>query len=189
MEFSKNTWSDENLVEILKRGGVAVMPTDTIYGIVGRAEDRDVIERIYKIRKRNPERPCIILIGDIGELNKFSVNPIESQKEKLYESWPGPVSVILDCEDSKFEYLHRGTNTLAFRLPSDKGFRDFLLETGPLVAPSANPEGLPTAKNIDEAKAYFGDSVDFYANGGEIEAKASKLIKLHKDGSVSILRE
>jgi L-threonylcarbamoyladenylate synthase len=189
MQFSKNIWSDENLVEILKRGGVAVMPTDTIYGIVGRAEDRDAVERIYKIRKRNPERPCIVLISNIEDLIKFSISLSGRQKEELGKFWPGPVSIILDCPVEQFLYLHRGTNTLAFRLPNNESFRGLLLETGPLVAPSANPEGLPTAKNIDEAKAYFGDSVDFYVDGGEIEAKASKLIKLHKDGSVSILRE
>lgn len=185
-------WNDNKLIETLKNGRVAVMPTDTIYGIVGRALYASVVARIYEIRKRAPEKPCIILIGDISELEKFSVNLSTEQKEKIKEYWfdnSEPVSLILECDDESFSYLHRGTKTLAFRLPTLKELQDLLLKTGPLIAPSSNPEGLPPAKNIEEAKKYFGDEVDIYVNGGDLNGKPSKLIKLHKDGNVSIIRE
>jgi L-threonylcarbamoyladenylate synthase len=182
-------WNNEKLVKVLKEGKVAVIPTDTIYGVVGRAEDQLVVERIYAIRKRNPEKPCIILISDTGELEKFSISLTLEQKEKLKEFWPGPVSIILDCLDEKFSYLHRGTNTLAFRVPASEELRNLLKQTGPLIAPSANPEGLSPAKTTQEARNYFGDTVDLYIDEGEVVGKASKVIKLHKDGGVSILRE
>jgi len=66
--------------------------------------------------------------------------------------------------------------------------RDFLKKTGPLVAPSANIEGEKSAKNIDEARKYFGDSVDFYEDGGEIEGTASTLVKL-EEGKLIIKRQ
>lgn len=185
-------WNDANLIKVLQDGGVAVMPTDTIYGLVGRAENSDTVNRIYNLKKRTPKKPCIILIGDINEIEKFSVNLSKEQKNKLKEYWQigsVPVSIILDCLDENFSYLHRGTKTLAFRLPSPQSLRDLLLSIGPLIVPSANPEGLPPAQNISEAKKYFGDAVDFYLDGGEIFSKASKLIKLHKDGSITIIRE
>lgn len=183
---------DQNLIETLKGNGVAVMPTDTIYGLVGSALDVSVVNRIYNIRKRAPEKPCIMLIGDISELEKFYITLSEEQKNKLKEYWSDnsePTSIVLDSEDESFAYLHRGTKTLAFRLPALKELQELLMKTGPLVAPSANPEGLPPAKDITEAKEYFGDSVDLYVDGGEINGKPSKLIQLHKDGTVSILRE
>jgi L-threonylcarbamoyladenylate synthase len=182
-------WNDKNLIEVLKNGGVAVMPTDTIYGIVGQAQNVPTVHRIYNLKKRNPEKPCIILLGETKQLEEFSVNLTEEQKKVLAEYWPGPVSIIFDCEEEPLSYLHRGTKTLAFRFPSMKELQDLLLKTGPLIAPSANPEGRPPAQNTTEAKKYFGDSVDFYLDGGTITSKASKLIKLHKDGSVNILRE
>ena len=163
-----------NLTEILKNGGVVLMPTDTIYGIVGSALNPKTVEKIYKIKKRLPEKPCINLIGSLNELDKFSIKLSEEQK-KAVENFTQPTSFIID--------------SLSFRLPESAELRSLLLETGPLIAPSANPEGLPPAKNIEEAKNYFGDSVDLYINGGEIENKASKLVKLHKDGSAVILRE
>jgi len=190
------TWDDENLMVVLKKGGVAIMPTDTIYGLVGQAQNISTVNRIYSLKKRNPQKPCIILIGDIGELAKFSITLSPEQKNKIQECWSfgdaqdfQPTSIILDCEDESLTYLHRGTKTLSFRLPSLAPLRELLLETGPLIAPSANPEGLPPAKNIVEAKKYFGDSVDFYLDGNEVDNKHSKLIQLHKDGSESILRE
>jgi L-threonylcarbamoyladenylate synthase len=195
------TWNDENLIAILKKGGTAIMPTDTIYGIVGLALNVSTVNRIYNLKKRNPEKPFIILIGNINQLEEFSIVLSEEQKNKLNEYWNSvierlnPTSIILDCEDASFSHLHRGTKTLAFRLPaqadipSSKELQDLLLKTGPLIAPSANPEGLPPAKNITEAKKYFENSVDLYLDGGTIDSKASKIIRLHKDGSVTTIRE
>lgn len=193
----ENIYKDENLIKTIRGGGVVVMPTDTIYGIVGQALNADTVERIYKVRQRAPEKPCIILIGDKNELNKFSINLSPEQENEISKYWsfdktqdfkPGPVSIIFECSDKSLEYLHRGTESLAFRLPSDQNLQNLLKETGPLIAPSANPEGLTPAKDIKEARSYFSDAVDLYIDGGEISGKASKVIKLHNDGSVSILR-
>src|SRR3989339_824930 len=119
MVNSQNIWNEENLVQTLKSGGVVVIPTDTIYGVVGRAEDTETVERIYKIRKRNPEKACIILIAGVEDLKKFSVQVTQEQGKILLEFFPAsaPTSVILDCTDDKFAYLHRGTRALAFRMP------------------------------------------------------------------------
>lgn len=191
-------WNNENLIKVLQNKGVVVMPTDTIYGIVGVAQDKNVVDRIYDVRKRNENKPCIILISDITEIEKFNINLTLHERSILREYWPlvsktkldkpEPVSIILDCLDDNLFYLHRGTNTLAFRVPENEELRMLLSLTGPLVAPSANIEGLNPAKNIDEAKGYFGDRVDFYLDGGEVSGKASKVIKLKSDGGISVLR-
>ena len=195
--MQENIWNDENLIKVLQEDGVVIMPTDTIYGIVGKAQEEFVVNRIYTIRKRNPTKPCIILIGSMDELEKFSVILTQEQQNKIEEFWftksgvegKRPTSIVLDCLDPALEYLHRGTNTLAFRLPASQTLRDLLLKTGPLIAPSANLETIPPCETMEDAKKYFGDLVDLYIDGGTIKNKASKLIKLHKDGSVTILRE
>ncbi|MFH1200942.1 MAG: L-threonylcarbamoyladenylate synthase [bacterium] len=180
-------WNDKNLIDILEKGGVVIMPTDTLYGMVGQAQNPAVVERIYTLRKRSPDKPCIILIGEIGELEKFSINLSKKQKNVI-KNFSVPTSFILDCLDGKFSYLHRGTKTLAFRVPAPQSLRDLLLKVEPLIAPSANPEGLFPAQNINEARKYFGNAVDLYVDGGDITNKASKVVKLHKDGSVTMLR-
>ncbi len=146
---------------LLKEGATGVIPTDTIYGICGSAFNKKAVSRIYKLRRRNPNKPFIVLINNIAELEKFDVSLNQWQKKILLKIWPNPISVILRCSSRKLTYLHRGTNTIAFRLPKSKTLRNILSISGPLVAPSANWEGYPAAKTINEAKKYFGNGV-FY---------------------------
>lgn len=178
----------KKIMEILKGGGVGVLPTDTIYGLVGQALNKKTVERIYRLKRRKPDKPLIILIGELADLDKFGVKIEKKTKEFLKKYWPGAVSVILPCKKKEFVYLHRWTQTLAFRLPSKSSLRKLLKETGPLVAPSANPEGLPPARTIKEAKEYFGKEIDFYWGKGEAEGLPSTLVKI-EEGELEILRK
>ncbi len=167
----------------LKQGGIGVLLTDTIYGLVGKALNEKAVERIYKVKGRKPTKPLIILIASLTDLKKFKVRPevLRTYKHILTEVWPGPVSIILPVEKSaqkKLRYLHRGTNTLAFRMPKKVILRTLLKNTGPLVAPSANPEGLSPAETVKEAQHYFGEKVDFYLSGGRKKGSPSTLISL-----------
>jgi L-threonylcarbamoyladenylate synthase len=172
--------------EVLRNGGVGIMATDTLYGLVGLALDPSAVERIYQLKRRHPSKPLIILIGSQADLKLFGINPDGQQKKSLNTYWPGPVSIILPCHRHDFEYLHRGTNTLAFRLPDKPALQRLLARTGPLVAPSANPESEPPAASLGQAKGYFGAEVDFYKSG-QTKSKPSKLIKI--DGQqVTVLR-
>lgn len=156
---------DRKLIAVIRKGGIGVMPTDTIYGLVGSALSRKAVLRIYKVRKRNSKKPLLVLIGSLTDLKRFGVRPNPRVKVFLKNIWPGPYSVILPCTSAKFAYLHRGTRTVAFRFPKPRSLRAFLRAAGPLVAPSANSEGMPPARTIAEAKHYFGSKVDFYMSG------------------------
>lgn len=170
-------------------GKIGVIPTDTIYGIVTSAFDEKLVEKIYTLRKRATDKPLIILISSINDLEKFEVNLSDSQKDFLEKNWPNPLSVVLPVTSEKFIYLHRGTNSLAFRIPKDDELIELLKETGPLVAPSANIEGEKLSETIEEAKEYFGNFVDFYIDRGTIKSEPSTLIELKDDGSFNIIRQ
>lgn len=178
----------KQVIRFLISGKIGVVPTDTIYGIIGSALKPEVVEKIYKIRKRSKDKPMIILISSIGDLDKFSIKLTSYQKEFLEKNWPNPLSVVLSCDDEKFKYLHRGTNSLAFRMPNNKTLLKILKRVGPLVAPSANIEGEKAAENIGEAKNYFQDNVDFYFDQGDINSEHSTLIEFKSD-SINILRK
>ncbi len=176
-----------NLIDFIKSGQRVVIPTDTLYGIVCSALNRDAVEELYRIKNRTESKPFIILIADINDLALFSVSP-EKYRALAERYWPGPVSIILPCEDKSFEYLHRSTQTLAFRLPANEELRELLRKTGPLVAPSANPEGLPPGTTIEEARVYFGDEVACYIDGDVLNGKPSTIILVGRDGSITKLR-
>lgn len=164
---------------------MGVMPTDTMYGIVGSALDKRVVERIYKVRKRTPSKPLIILIDSISRLKDFDIKA----PTMLKSIWPDKITVILPCKVEKFKYLHRGTNKLAFRVPKDMTLPALLKLTGPLVAPSANPEGGKPASTIKEAQKYFSSSIDFYADGGKLSSVPSTIIEIDGKGKVTLIRE
>ena len=165
-------------IQMLKAGKVGIVPTDTLYGLSAGAFDAAACARIYALKGRDEGKPFIILIADMSDLSRFGIELTAVQKSYLDTVWPGPVSVILPCPHEEFTYLHRGTTTLAFRLPILPELRALLRETGPLVAPSANPQGLEPAHTLEEARAYFGDRVDFYIEGGRKDAKPSTIISL-----------
>lgn len=175
------------LVKILKAGKIAVIPTDTIYGIVGSALNPQTVERIYTLRKRAKDKPFIILISSLDDLDKFNIKLTKNQKVFLQNNWPNPLSVVLPCGD--FEYLHRAKFSLAFRMPKNKNLLQILKQVGPLVAPSANIAGEKYAENINEAKKYFGNNVNYYINGGTIKSESSTLIRLEQNGKWNIIRQ
>ena len=174
---------------ILLCGGIGVIPTDTIYGIAGSAFSPDTVKRIYHIRKRAKTKPMIVLIASLSDLKRFGVRISAARRKILSKLWPGPASVILPVRSKKFRYLHRGKKSVAFRMPAKQALRGLLKKTGPLVAPSANPEGLPPAKNIRAARKYFGIRVDFYLDGGTLKGKPSTLISLKPSGKVNVIRQ
>lgn len=171
----------------LLTSNVGVMPTDTIYGLVGQALLPDVVERIYKLKQRDESKPLVVLIGSPDQLAPLGIEVNDTEMSALHEVWPGPTSVVLKCSQADLRFLHRGTWTLAVRLPELESLRNLLLITGPLVATSANIEGRTPATTVEEARAHFGDQVDFYLDGGEVRSEPSRIIKI-ANGSIAYLR-
>lgn len=170
--------------DVLKKDGVVILPTDTLYGIVGKAESKKAVERIHKLKDRNENKPFIILISSIKDLKIFGIQ-INKLEEKFLKK---KVSIILKYR--KFKYLHRGQNSLAFRMITkrNKNLFNLIKKVGPIVAPSANKEGEKPRETIKEAKEVFKDKIDLYINGGIRKSKPSTLIKIEK-GEVVILRK
>ncbi|MBP7805265.1 MAG: threonylcarbamoyl-AMP synthase [Candidatus Pacebacteria bacterium] len=178
----------KEIVSILKKGGIGVFPTDTLYGLVGSAGSRRAVERIYAVKKRDTKKPLIVLISKWSDLEAFGIKLTKSQMTYARRVWPGRVSIIFPCPDKKLSYLHRGTGSIAIRFPRNKVLQLLLRKTGPLVAPSANPESLPPAETVREARDYFGDTADFYYPGGRKKGNPSRLIRLSSDGIPETLR-
>jgi len=170
----------KKIISILEHDGIGILPTDTLYGVVASAFSKKAVTRLYRIRKRNTKKPCIILIGSLNDLKRFGI-PVDTRlRSVLSRVWPGPVSTILSCPHKRFSYLHRGTKTLAFRLPKPLWFRTLLRKTGPLLAPSANIEGKRPARTVQEAKRYFGPHVDFYLDKGRSAELPSIILEIKR---------
>jgi L-threonylcarbamoyladenylate synthase len=156
---------DKSEIKILKNDGIGVIPTDTLLGLVGSAYSKKAIKKIFEAKGRNEKKPLIVLISKYSQLEKFFVSKKDIKKyEKFFKKyWPGKISIILKVPKNKFSYIHRREGSIAFRVPDSLVLRKLLQTTGPLVAPSANPEGETPARDIKQARKYFSDKVDFYS--------------------------
>ncbi len=181
-------YSQNNKIQKIEKDSIFVCATDTLYGICTSAFNKNNVERIYEIKGRDDNKPFIILISEIADLKQFGVLISKKQHAFLEEIWPGKVSVVLPCKLKKFEYLHRGIESLAFRMPKKNSIRDIVEMTGPIVAPSANKQGQLPAETITEARAIFGDAVDLYISDSKLKGDPSTIITFQGD-TLICLRE
>jgi len=169
--------------EVLSKGGFAVAPTDTIYGILADALNYEAVQKLRKLR-RPSRRPFLVLVPDIFWVRKLG---LECDR-KCLKLLPVPyLTIVLKKKTKLYHWL--GVETVAVRLPC-RGFVRRLLEDfgKPVVAPSANMEGSAPAESIERAVLYFGERVSLYVDGGRIEGKPSTIVRLDA-GKVEVLRE
>ena len=177
--------NDTQIVAMLQAGNIGVIRTDTLYGVICMATNESAVERIYSLKGRDDHKSPIVLVGNKQQL--FDT-PTEIEDAILEQVWPGPVSVILPSSAAP-AWIKRDNDSVAYRLPDDAGLQSVLNQVGPLIAPSANPQGEAPALSIEQAEQYFGQEVDFYVDGGRVTDDApSKLLRIATDGSVERLR-
>jgi L-threonylcarbamoyladenylate synthase len=164
----------------LAAGEVGVLPTDTLYGIMGSARKPAVVERIFDLRRRERDKAVIVLLGDVSDLSLFKAKINDRAQELFNRVWPGPVSIVVPVPTPEWRHVHRGLDSIAFRVPSKPELRQLLREVGPVVAPSANRAGEAPAETVAEAFAYFGDEV-FYLDKGRLTGAASALVDARFD--------
>ncbi len=174
------------VVKVLEEGGIVCAPTDTIYGLLADATNRKAVERLYEIR-RPSNRPFIVLLPDIEHAMSFDIMITKPGIVLLSFG----VTVIFPKRTTIPTYLTRWRKSIAFRVPMHGVFITKLLKKfgKPLVAPSANPEGLKPATDIKEAMEYFGDKIDLYVKGAKLMGKPSTIVKVISKKAVKIVRE
>lgn len=177
--------NSQDVTKLLCSGAIGVIRTDTLYGLVCRAADQVAVERIYAIKGRDDTKSPIVLVSNINQL--FD-RPSAEERVVIESVWPGPVSVIIHSTQAP-EWIRRQNDSVAYRMPANDALCALLEKTGPLIAPSANPQSQPPALSIEEAMNYFGSFVDFYVEGGIVESSMpSKLLRIDSKGNIERLR-
>lgn len=175
----------QEAVAILRNGGVGVMPTDTVYGVVAKATNKEAVERLYALKQRE-RKPGTIIASSTEQC--ISLGIPEEYLRKVEKYWPNSLSVVLPLT-GEFAYIHQGVGTVAVRVVADENLRAILEQTGPLVTSSANHPGKPGSVNVEEAWDYFKDTVDFYVDGGDLTGREpSTIIRLDANREIEVLR-
>lgn len=174
---------DQQLINLLTSGAVGVIPTDTVYGLVCAANNKEAVARLYKLKDRE-HKPGTVIAASIEQLVELGIK--KKYLQAVEQFWPNSISIEIP---HSLEYLHQGTSRQAFRIPKNAKHLQFLEKTGPLQTSSANHPGEPTATTIEEAKHVFEDLVDFYVDGGDLAANLPSTIIRVVDDAVDVIRE
>lgn len=177
--------SAEAAAMLLQPNGVGIIPTDTVYGLVARAADEQAVKRLYDLKGREG-KPGTIIAANIDQLAHLGIKA--RYLRAVAEYWPGAISIVIPC-GPELVYLHEGTHSLAVRLPDNPDVQKLLEQTGPLLTSSANHPGEPTATSIAEAEDYFGNTVDFYVDGGDLSGRQPSTIVRVVDDAIEVLRQ
>ena len=169
----------------IKAGGVGIIPTDTVYGLVCAANNEQACKRLYALKDRDT-KPGTIIASSIDQIVSLGIK--RSYLRGAEEFWPHSISVVVPCE-SNLSYVHLGQNSLAVRVPKSAEFRSFLDKSGPLLSTSANMPGEPTALTVGEAQQIFKDTVDFYVDGGSLDGRNPSTVLRIVDDAVEVLRQ
>jgi L-threonylcarbamoyladenylate synthase len=178
-------------LEVLKRGGLILYPTDTVWGIGCDATHPDAIEKIYALKQRTDSKSLICLVHDFKMLNQF-VEDIPEVAYDILKYAEKPTTIIYDDPIRVAENLIADDNSLALRVVHDvfctKLLRKF---RRPIVSTSANVSGAKTPTEFKEISKEIIDGVDYVVNlhRSKKSAKQSAIIKLKNDGSVTVIRK
>ena len=173
---------------LINQNQVGIILTDTVYGIVCHAQNPECVERIYEIKKRDLNKPPIIIISNLEQIKEFGIELNASLELIIKQYWPGSNSLIFELKkpasQKKFEYLHRGTNSLAIRLPEylrNLELLDLVNRTGPLATSSANLHGEPTITQISDLKTEVINKINFIVDSGKCDNHSSNIFKIECD--------
>ena len=150
-------------IEILKKGGIVIFPTDTAFGIGCRVDDYEAVKRLFKIRNRPENQPAPVLVDSVSMAEKVLSSPLpDNVRHLMKDYWPGSLTVIWYCRKNLIPPPVRGGGgLLGVRVPDHSQALTIIKGTGvPILGPSANFHGKNTPfefKDLDPALVRLAD--------------------------------
>lgn len=181
----------ERSVEVLRRGGVILYPTDTIWGLGCDATNSEAVARIFSIKQRPAIKSLIVLLADERDLFKYVANP-DPAVFGFLESVSSPTTVIYDGAIGLAENLVSPDGTIAIRLVKEDFCRHLIKRfRKPLVSTSANISGATSPSLFKDIDSTIRDAVDYVVQFRQDDVTASNpstIIRWQSSGSFTIIR-
>lgn len=181
----------ENCLAVLKKGGIILYPTDTVWGIGCDATNAKAVEKIFQLKKRSDKKSLICLVSDFKMLNEY-VEDVPEVAYDILKYASKPTTIIYDDPIRVAENLIAEDNSLAMRVPKDDFCKKLIKKLRkPLVSTSANLSGEKTPQSFKEIDPVILEGVDYIVNlhREKKSGKPSAIIKLKNDGSVKVIRQ
>jgi L-threonylcarbamoyladenylate synthase len=177
----------EKVVEIIKKGGILIFPTDTVYGIGCNPYNENAVKKIYEIKSRTKLKSLPVLAHSLDIVKEIA--HIDEFTEKIIEKyWPGPLTLILELTDEKLKKSLNLQNKIAVRIPDSKCTLKLLEKCKLLVGTSANISGNSSYTNPNDCIKNI-KNYDVFLNGGTITSKGESTIIEIENEEIKIIRE
>ena len=166
----------ERAAEVIAAGGIVVYPTDTSYGLGCDPRNRDSLERLIAVKRRDRRLGFPLLFADETQCELYhDFQNLERVIAKIF--WPGGLTLIVEPRPDVPVHITAGRSTIAIRVPDHMVPRGMARKIGgPIVGTSANRSGGPSPFNLSVALEQLGDEVDLYIDGGPAEVKDNSTI-------------
>lgn len=181
----------ERALEVLKKGGIILYPTDTVWGIGCDATNPQAVERIYKLKQRDDNKAMICLVNSVKMLEQF-VDEVPDPAYDVIEFSNKPTTIIYDNPVRVANNLVGPDETLAIRVVKEQFCEKLIYKLRkPLVSTSANISGQPTPNSFAQIAPEILKGVDYVVNlyHSKISDKPSAIIKIGNDRSVKVIRK
>lgn len=180
---------ESDIIKTLKDGKLVIMPTDTIYGIIGDATNEDVINKVYEVKERPHDKPLLILVSNLSMLHEL-VTEIPKETEKIIKKfWPGPLTILFKKSSKVSDTLTANSSLVAIRMPNDKRLLNIMNHLNrPLISTSANISSHDAITNPNQLEEKMKEKIDLIVDEGTVNNEASTLITI-VNGKIEILRE
>ena len=168
----------DRVAEVLRTGGVVVVPTDTVYGLAAAADRADAVARLFELKGRRADVPVAVLCADADQALALAgdVGPTTARLAEIH--WPGPLTLVLPRRRGLDWELGEPTATIGVRCPAHPLVRAVAARIGPIAVTSANRHGQPTPATARNAAAVLTGPVDLVVDGGELVGVASTVVDL-----------
>lgn len=158
----------DELVGIMRVGGLVAVPTETVYGLAGNGLDEKAVAEIYEVKGRPEVKPLSLMVHDAASMERYCENVPPQAYTLAKKFWPGPLTIVMKAKPCVPEIVRAGGETVGLRCPDHPLTLELLEKSGvPFAAPSANPSGEPSPKNADSVLKYFDGKIDAVLDGGE----------------------
>lgn len=158
----------DELVGIMRGGGLIAVPTETVYGLAGNGLDEKAVAEIYEVKGRPEVKPLSLMVHDAASMERYCENVPPQAYTLAKKFWPGPLTIVMKAKPCVPEIVRAGGETVGLRCPDHPLTLELLEKSGvPFAAPSANPSGEPSPKNADSVLKYFDGKIDAVLDGGE----------------------
>ncbi len=152
----------DKVVEILKNGGVVAIPTETVFGLIADARNREAVKRIYQIKERPEDKPLTVFVPDKSWILKLGSSGIPEIQSLVDRFMPGPLTLIMRATSGAPEPVVSGENKIGIRIPDHPVVKEILSKIEfPLASTSANISGKPPLFSYRDVEFILGDRVDF----------------------------